>query len=83
MTDSIPNQAVETPCVEVRVYRHDELVLTELCESEEEAAQVMSQWSEHEGVRCEVDDLTPKNGLLDSSEPRSAVAGDEEYPHTG
>ena len=34
------------------------LVDSEFCESEEQAALIVDEWSEHPGVTCEVDDLS-------------------------
>lgn len=82
MTDQQSRQWEETPTVEVRVFHHDGLVHTELCESEEQAALVVAQWSEFDNVRCEVGDLTVKDRPEDASEPRPAVAAGEDYPHS-
>lgn len=48
----------ESPTIEVRVFRHGELVSRHLCESEEQAQLVVDEWAELDGVRCEVDDLS-------------------------
>lgn len=48
----------ETATVEVRVFRNGELVRTELCESEEQAALAVEPWTDVEGVRCEVGDVS-------------------------
>jgi hypothetical protein len=72
--------ADDTPTVEIRVFRHGELVHTELCESEEQAALVVDEWSELEGVHCEVDDLTVKHRPGDILEPEPAVLAEEDYP---
>jgi hypothetical protein len=83
MTEQQVHDWDEAPTVEVRVFRHGELVHTELCESEEQAALVVEQWSELDGVQCEVDDLTVKHRPGDIFEPEPAVAGDEDYPPAG
>lgn len=70
----------ETPTVEVRVYRHGELVHRELCESEEQAALVIEEWSEMDGVECEVDDLSVRHEPGDILEPEPAELLDEDYP---
>lgn len=49
-----------TPTVEVLVYRGDELVITEWCDSEDEAAEVVARWSEQAGVRCVVRDVSTR-----------------------
>lgn len=70
----------ETPTVEVRVYRHGDLVHRELCESEEQAALVIEEWSELDGVECEVDDLSVRHEPGDILEPEPAELLDEDYP---
>jgi hypothetical protein len=56
MSDVRPEDLGETPTIEVRVFRHGELVERELCESEEQAAQIVEGWAEVDGVSCEVDE---------------------------
>lgn len=68
----------DTPRIEVRVYRHGELVQRELCDSEEEAARVVDGWSEHPGVTCEVDDLTLRHGPEDVLAPDPALIEEDE-----
>ena len=68
----------DTPRIEVRVYRHGELVQTELCDSEEDATRVVETWSELDDVTCEVDDLTVRHGPEDVLAPEPAVPVDEE-----
>jgi hypothetical protein len=50
-------EAPETPTLVVRIYRDGQPTLSELCDSEAEAALVVESWSEIEGARCEVHDL--------------------------
>ena len=71
----------ESPTIEVRVYRHGERWQTELCDTEEEAAEVVARWSEVDGVRCEVDDLTVHHepGQVFEPEPALLDEDDEEY----
>lgn len=58
MSEPRPDEVGDvTPTIEVTVFRHGDLVATELCESEEEAAAVVSTWEEVDGVECEVNDL--------------------------
>ena len=75
----------DTPRIEVRVYRHGELVQRELCDSEEEATTVVEAWSELEDVTCEVDDLTVRHGPDDvlAPEPALLVDEDEDAPSPG
>ena len=47
-----------SPSIEVRVYWRGNLVDRTLCESDEEAAEVVHGWTDLDGVTCEVDDLT-------------------------
>lgn len=70
----------ETPTVEVRVYRHGDLVHRELCESEEQAALVIEEWSELDGVRCEVDDLSVHHQPGEIVEAEPAELGEDVYP---
>jgi hypothetical protein len=70
----------ETPTVEVRVYRHGELVHRELCESEERAALVIEEWSELDGIECEVDDLSVRHEAGQILEPEPAELREDAYP---
>ncbi|HET6916891.1 MAG TPA: hypothetical protein VFH56_12445 [Acidimicrobiales bacterium] len=72
MTARAFDQNDEAPTVEVRVWRHGELVHTELCESEEQAALILEEWQELDGVRCEVDDLSVRHHPGDVLEPGAA-----------
>jgi hypothetical protein len=74
------DEAQETPTVEVRVYRHGELVHRELCESEEQAALVIEEWSEQDGIECEVDDLSVRHDPGDILGPEPAELGEDAYP---
>jgi len=73
-----PNDAA--PTVEVRAFRHGELIGRELVESEEQAALVVDRWSELEGVTCEVDDLSVLHRPGQVFEPAEAYPTDEDYP---
>jgi hypothetical protein len=68
----------ESPTIEVRVFRHGVLVHQELCESEELASLVVDEWSELDGVQCEVDDLTIRHLPGDIFEPEPVVTGDDD-----
>lgn len=69
------------PSIEVRVFRHGELIERQLCESDEEAAELVEQWSELEDVTCLVDDLTFHHMPDDVLEPEPAEPPDEDYSH--
>lgn len=69
-----------TPVTEVRVYRDDELVERVLCESEEEAAEVLERWAEVEDVTCLVDDLSFHHAPGDVLEPEPTELLEDEYP---
>lgn len=67
MTES-PNRDWDNPTLEVRIYRDGELTQRERVETEEEATALVETWSDVEGVRCEVVDLTrdaEPSGILD------------------
>ena len=74
------DQTDEAPTVEVRVWRHGELVHTELCESEEQASLILEDWQEMDGVRCEVDDLSVRHRPGDILEPGEPEAAADDYP---
>jgi hypothetical protein len=57
MDDPSPSGS-ESRTVEVVVFRHGAEIHRELCESTESAALVVDEWSEQEGVQCQVDDLS-------------------------
>lgn len=69
----------ETPTIELRVFRHGELVHQELCESEEQALLVAENWSELGDVECEVDDLSIHHRLGDILEPEPGELDDEDH----
>ena len=60
-----------------RVFRHGTLVHQQLVESEEQAALVVDQWAEIEGVRCEVGDLSIRHHPADIVEPELLIRPDE------
>jgi hypothetical protein len=68
-----------TPTLQVNVYEHGHLVTTVACESAGEAADVVAQWEEQEGIECEVEDLSIRHGGADvlSPEPEDVLAEDE------
>lgn len=59
---------IGTPSIEVTIYRGDELVARELCESEEEAALVVETWTERGDFSFEINDLTERE-YVDDFEP--------------
>jgi hypothetical protein len=67
---------VETPTVEVRVYEHGTLVEQVLCESLDDAADVVATWEEHEGFTCEVEELAEHHAPNDvlAPEPEDVLA---------
>jgi hypothetical protein len=69
MSESRPENHGETPTLAVRVYRHGRLWVQELCESEDEAALAVEEWSELEGVTCEIDDLSVRHRAGDILAP--------------
>jgi len=73
--------ANSTPSIEVRVFRDGELVDRQLCESDDEAAEVVERWSQIEGVTCLVDDLSFHHTPNDVLAPEPPAPVDEEYPH--
>jgi hypothetical protein len=62
------------PATEVLVYRGDELVTTEWCDSEDDAAEVVARWSEQPGVRCVVHDLSTR-AVTTTYEPDASDEG--------
>jgi hypothetical protein len=78
MSESRPQDYGETPSVAVRVYRDGRLWLQELCESEDEAALAVEEWSELEGVTCEVDDLSVRHRAGDILAPEPPEPDSEE-----
>ncbi len=52
-----PQDPSDTPITEVVVWRDGTVVHRELCESEQEAADIIAHWEELAGVVCEVVDL--------------------------
>lgn len=69
----------EAPTIEVRVFRHGELVHQERCESEEQASLVVDEWAELDGVECEVDDLSIHHQPGEIFEPEPAELREEDY----
>jgi hypothetical protein len=78
MTGDLSVDPWETPRIEVRVYRRGELVQRELCDSEEDAREVVESWSEQEEVTCEVDSLTTRHHPEDVLAPEPALLVDDD-----
>ena len=69
-------EARETPTLVVRIYRDGQPTLSELCDTEAEAALVVESWSEIEGACCEVHDL----GTVTHPDDDELLGGaDDEY----
>jgi hypothetical protein len=83
MSELRPQDYGETPTVVVRVYRHGRLWLQELCESEDDAGLAVEEWSELEGVTCEVDDLSVRHRAGDISAPEPPETDPDGYPRGG
>lgn len=73
--------STETPTVEVRVFRDGELIRRELCDSEDDAALVVDEWSEVDGIEVEVDDLTIVHRPGDILAPEPPEPRDGGYPY--
>ncbi len=70
-----------TPSIEVRIFRHGDLIERQLCESDQEAADVVERWSELDDVTCLVDDLSFHHSPDEVLEPEPAEPVDNGYPH--
>jgi len=81
MSDESLSERDEVPTLEVRVFRHGTLVHQELVESEEQAALVVDQWAELDGVRCEVGDLSIRHHPAEILEPELLILPDEGHDH--
>ena len=72
--------AWESPTIEVRVFRHGDLIDRVLCETEEEAVVVVERWSDLDDVSCLVDDLSYQHTPGDVLEPEPSEALEDDYP---
>jgi hypothetical protein len=70
---------VGTPTLQVNVYEAGRSIARISCESAQEAADVVAEWEEREGVECEVEDLAVHHGPDDvlAPEPEDAIAEDD------
>lgn len=66
------------PTIEVRIYRDDVLLVRELCETEEDAAALVEQWSDAGNVYVVVDDLSARHGPEDILAPDDFVLDEDE-----
>ena len=66
------------PTIEVRIFRDDQLLVRELCESEEDASAVVEKWSDVENVYVLVDDLSASHGPEDILAPDELPMSDDE-----
>lgn len=74
------NAAWESPAIEVRVFRHGDLVDRVLCETEGEATAVVERWSDVADVSCLVDDLSFQHTPDDVLEPEPSEPPEDDYP---
>ncbi|HYL51328.1 MAG TPA: hypothetical protein VEZ15_05110 [Acidimicrobiia bacterium] len=72
---------IETPALRVKVYERGALVAEIPCESADDAADVVAQWEDVEGVKCELIDLAVRHDTFDilAPEPEDVVADDDYY----
>jgi len=63
----------------VRVWRHGNIVHTELCESDEQARLIVEEWEEMDGVHCEVDDLSVHHRPGEILEPEPSEPAADDY----
>ena len=59
----------EAPTIEVVAFRDGHEIGRELCDTPEEAAEAVEQWSDQQGVVCNVDDISVRHAppdILDS-----------------
>lgn len=81
MVDADTSYDSGAPTIELRIYCNDQLLVRELCESEEEAAAVVEQWSDVGNVSVVVDDLSAHHGPEDILAPDDLASSDDEgYP---
>jgi hypothetical protein len=66
--------------IEVRIYRDEQLIARELCESEDNAAAVVDHWSEVGNVSFLVDDLSAQHTPGDILAPEPPEAANEADP---
>ena len=71
---------IETPALWLNVYEHGRRVARIPCESQEDAARVIEQWEDAEGIEWELEDFAARHDALDvlAPEPEDAIP-EEEY----
>ena len=67
----------ESPTIEVVAFRHGREIGRELCDTPEEAALAVEQWTEQHGVTCQVDDLAIHHTPADVRDPSPDAAIDD------
>ena len=72
-----------TPTLEVRVLRDGVVIQRELCETDEEANAVAEAWSDAEGVRVEVEDLSRSGASPGVLDPRPWEVDAEDLLYEG
>jgi hypothetical protein len=79
--DDLVREADAQGAVEIRVYRDDRLIHSEMCESFAEASDVVDVWLElGTGIEFEVDDLSARHRQGDIDEPTLDEKTEEDYP---
>lgn len=70
---------IETPALRVNVFEYGRLITRVLCESADDAADVVAQWEDTEGVVCEIEDLAARHRAADvlGAEPEDAIVENE------
>ncbi len=80
MSEAYTGSTPEAAGLELRVFRHGELVHTEFCESEEEAVLAADRWSDFDDVECRVTDaFGPGPGPFGPTEPQEILGADADY----
>jgi hypothetical protein len=78
-----PEDLGETPVIEVRAYRHGELLERRLFESEDEVEAFVASLRDQVDIEVEVDDLSVHHGPRDVLEPALGEELTEEYAEAG
>jgi hypothetical protein len=74
------DQPPEQGSVEVRIFRHGALIDREVCESVEEASDVVDAWAQAGAdIECEVDDLSYDHHQGEIEEPELPLSVEEEH----
>jgi hypothetical protein len=70
---------VGAPALQVNVFEEGRLVARVPCETAQEAADVVAELEEKDGVRCEIEDLGTRHGPEDVLAPEPEDAARPEY----